>query len=274
MATPVYRFNFNSQKYPYNNTAKGMYSLRKLDASATKAIRVRRSSDNTETDIGFVGNDLDTATLSSFASGTDAFVTTIYDQIGSNDCVQATPSAQPIIVSGGVIYNDSGFPVIRFEAPHFMVFPFNTDNMFLPLSFYAVLKNVIHSSNVFGNTTFFISGNGGLFLGKFELGYDSANTGAQYRTGVLASASTGNFSANIFLASCFYRNLVRIKANSTIASSDTIIEGNYSDNKLHLSTDSLLGNGVVNFLEFQLYNTDTSLQQTTIESDINTYYGL
>jgi len=41
------------------------YSLRKLrTAYSGAAIRVRRSSDNTETDIGFVNNALDTASLS------------------------------------------------------------------------------------------------------------------------------------------------------------------------------------------------------------------
>ena len=57
------------------------YSLDKLNKKYTgSAVRVRRSIDNAETDIGFVGNSLDTASLESFASGTDAFVTTWYDQ--------------------------------------------------------------------------------------------------------------------------------------------------------------------------------------------------
>lgn len=43
------------------------FSLRKLKSDyAGSAIRVRRSSDNTEQDIGFVGNQLDTASLHSF----------------------------------------------------------------------------------------------------------------------------------------------------------------------------------------------------------------
>ena len=35
------------------------YSLRKLKLSATKAIRVRRGTDSTELDIGFVNNNLE-----------------------------------------------------------------------------------------------------------------------------------------------------------------------------------------------------------------------
>lgn len=273
MATPVYKFNYNSQKYPYNNTAKGMYSLRKLDSSAIKAIRVRRSSDNAETDIGFVGNDLDTITLNTFAFNTDAFVTKIYDQIGSNDCVQISTLAQPIIVSNGVIYTVSGFPVIRFEAPHFMDFPFSTDNMFLPLSFYAVLKNQVHSTNESLNSTFYLCGDGGVFLGKFALAYNSSNIVAQYRTNDVLIA-VNPFSSDLFLTSCIYRNLVKLKTASSVALSNTIIEANYSSSGFRLSNNTAQGNGVVDFLEFQLYNTDTSLQQTIIEADINTYYGL
>ncbi len=44
-----------------SNTPAGAYGLRKLSSSYTgSAIRVRRSSDNTEQDIGFTNNELST----------------------------------------------------------------------------------------------------------------------------------------------------------------------------------------------------------------------
>jgi len=43
--------------------AAAAYSVRKLSSTATLSMRVRRSSDNAEQDIGFVGEDLDTASL-------------------------------------------------------------------------------------------------------------------------------------------------------------------------------------------------------------------
>ena len=50
----------------YPNAAVA-YSLRKLRSAYTgNAIRVRRSSDNTEQDFGFIGNDLDTQTMLDF----------------------------------------------------------------------------------------------------------------------------------------------------------------------------------------------------------------
>lgn len=48
------------------------YSLRKLSSTYNgSAIRVRRNSDNTEQDIGFVGNELDITTLQSFVGSTN-----------------------------------------------------------------------------------------------------------------------------------------------------------------------------------------------------------
>lgn len=51
--------------------AAAAYGLRKLKSTADKAIRVRRSSDNTEVDIGYAGKDLDTAALTGFAHYSD-----------------------------------------------------------------------------------------------------------------------------------------------------------------------------------------------------------
>jgi hypothetical protein len=66
------------------------YSLRKLRTAYTgSAIRVRRSSDNTEQDIGFVGRGLDTTALLTFCGVGDGFVKTWYDQSGNaNNAIQ------------------------------------------------------------------------------------------------------------------------------------------------------------------------------------------
>lgn len=67
-----------------------------------QAIRVRRSSDNMEADIGFVGKDLDVSALLAHVGAGDGFVKTIYDQSGnSKDFVQGTSTYQPKIVSSG-----------------------------------------------------------------------------------------------------------------------------------------------------------------------------
>jgi hypothetical protein len=79
-------------------------SLRKKVSTATVAIRIRRSSDNTEQDIGFSGNSLDTAAITSFVGSNSAFVTKFYDQTGNGfHAVQATAANQPRIVNAGTI---------------------------------------------------------------------------------------------------------------------------------------------------------------------------
>jgi hypothetical protein len=94
------------------------YSVRKLRSSYSgSALRVRRSSDNTEQDIGFTGNDLDTTSLSSFVGVSDGFITKWYDQSGSvNDLVQTTASLQPQIVSGGTILTENGKPILKYSS--------------------------------------------------------------------------------------------------------------------------------------------------------------
>jgi hypothetical protein len=98
--------------------AAAAYSLRKLSTTYTgSAIRVRRASDNTEQDIGFVDNELDTSALTTFCSGTDGFVETWYDQSGNaRDATQSTAADQPQIVSSGSVILENGKPSLEFNG--------------------------------------------------------------------------------------------------------------------------------------------------------------
>lgn len=87
------------------------YSLRKLSPNSVysgAAIRIRRSSDNTEQDINFVSSSanakIDTSALLSFVGANNGFVTTWYDQSGNNrNAYQTTGQNQPTIVVNGDI---------------------------------------------------------------------------------------------------------------------------------------------------------------------------
>ena len=98
--------------------ASAAYSLRLLDNTFSgSAIRVRRSSDNAEQDIGFVDNVLDTATLESFCSATNGYVTTWYDQSGSaNNATNSLAADQPQIVSSGSTILENGKPAIQYDG--------------------------------------------------------------------------------------------------------------------------------------------------------------
>lgn len=79
--------------------AAGAYGLRKLrSAHSGSCLRVRRSSDNAEQDIGFVGEVLDWAAAIAFKGAGSLFVRTLYDQSGnSKDAGQTTAAAQPAL---------------------------------------------------------------------------------------------------------------------------------------------------------------------------------
>jgi hypothetical protein len=111
---------------------RAAHSLRKMISTATNAVRVRRSSDNAEQDIGFTGNALDTTSLATFVGANSAFAVTWYDQTGNGyNQVQATASKQPRIVNAGVydgklVYDgtDDSMSVasLPFATPHAAVY--------------------------------------------------------------------------------------------------------------------------------------------------------
>lgn len=94
------------------------YSVRKLRSAYTGAcMRVRRSSDNAEQDIGFVSNLLDTASLLSFVGAGDGFVTTWYNQAQNTyNMVQTVAMNQPTIVSAGSLITEGGKPSILYDG--------------------------------------------------------------------------------------------------------------------------------------------------------------
>lgn len=95
------------------------HSLRRLlGAYSGPAVRVRRSSDNTEQDIGFTpAGDLDSAALLAFAGSGSAFVATWFDQsAGGRHFTQATAAAQPRIVNAGVVDVVNGKPAVVFDG--------------------------------------------------------------------------------------------------------------------------------------------------------------
>jgi hypothetical protein len=102
-------------------TASAWWGLRAYSAASagTKAIRVRRSSDDAEQDIftSATTGDLDIAAATTFAGGSNLFLTTAYDQLGNaiHEIGQhGSNSAQPqLFLSGGI---SSGKPYVAFSG--------------------------------------------------------------------------------------------------------------------------------------------------------------
>ncbi|HSH41653.1 MAG TPA: arabinofuranosidase catalytic domain-containing protein [Arenicellales bacterium] len=81
-------------------------------------IRVRRSSDNAEQDIGFDSNgDLDKSALATFAGANDGFIVRVYEQTGNFlDISNSTAASQPQIVQAGTIITEGGKPTVKFDG--------------------------------------------------------------------------------------------------------------------------------------------------------------
>jgi hypothetical protein len=118
-------------------------SLRQLKATATRAVRVRRTSDNTETDIGFVKGDFDTATFSSFIGVSEGRIVTLYDQSGAGrNATQNSQALQPridlnikngkpaIFWNGGQVLSYAGVNFLSGLNPSFSIITtFSTTNI-------------------------------------------------------------------------------------------------------------------------------------------------
>jgi hypothetical protein len=92
--------------------AVGWWGLRAYSAAkaGTKAVRLRRDSDNSESDFNTLASGkLDIASITAFQGAANLFVTTLYDQAGTNNAIMTTVSQQPQLIMTGSfpVMNDS-----------------------------------------------------------------------------------------------------------------------------------------------------------------------
>jgi len=75
---------------------KGVFSFFKLvDSYAGDCVRIRRSSDSTETDIGFSNSVIDEAAIETFVGTSYYQVVKVYNQVSNGDIHQSTANLQP-----------------------------------------------------------------------------------------------------------------------------------------------------------------------------------
>jgi SPP1 family predicted phage head-tail adaptor len=255
--------------YPSAATA---YSLRKLRTAYTgSAIRVRRSSDNTEQDIGFVGNDLDTTALTTFCGAGNGFVTTWYDQSGNaNNATQTTQASQPQIVSSGVIVLINTKPGLSFNGSSYR---FNLPTISFSLNSISVI-GVIKSNNLASNGFAFANPDSNRIYLGFILSSISYFGYGNSATSFNLGASTTNQELHE-LYSGINSNAYKNANSSTQITSSTANEngadisiGSYG----RVGTLANFYNG--NIQEIIFYTTNQSSNRTGIESNINTHYAI
>jgi hypothetical protein len=243
------------------------YSLRKLRTDYSgNAIRVRRSSDNTEQNIGFSGNDLDTASLLTFCGAGNGFVTTWYDQSGNtNNSVQTTAANQPQIVASGSVINVNSKPAIRFSSKHMT----NSATGSPPanLSVFAV-----RNMNTYANT--FRS----LFTYKnYGLTYNSTG-GALYGTAHIYSNTSfttfNDYPTTNGQAIDFLYNRLNLERNNFAATIATNNGGYGIAPSVIGSFSGAIQNFEGEIQEFIIYETNQNTNKVAIKSNINTFYTI
>ena len=148
-----------------NNSIAGFAFCKLRSAYAGNCIRIRRSSDNTEQDIGFSGNWLAESAISSFCGASNGFIVTWYDQVGTKNMTNATTSTQPQIYNGSAVLKENGTPAATFLTSNRLQngtkWGANAAGQY-----YIVIADVNDALGVFGSNT----GGGNQYTGAYDDG--------------------------------------------------------------------------------------------------------
>ena len=252
--------------------AAAAYSLRLLDSSYVgSAIRVRRSSDNTEQDIGFnVFGELDTVSLMAFVGASYGGVKIFYDQSGNGaDATQTVIASQPLIVSAGTLITlSNGKPAVE---------SFNAS-----VSWGAIEANVTYAGS---NLSAFAVYEYATGVNAWPLTVDDSfnspdgvlirineNELNAYRTSdstKLLQTQNLNIGSNIWNGT----NLTTT-ANGVSATPDTSSVGTTSFDFTTIQLVSAVGTPKYKTCEIILYTSDESANRTGIQTNINDFYDI
>ena len=263
------------------------FSSRKLRSAYSSDCIIVRRTDSTQQNIGFVGDVLDTTSLSSFVGtgGTDnGFIATFYDQVASFNLVQAAALNQTKVVNAGVIETINTKPAINFISNTGLGTASNlTLNDTSELWFFYVvdLTNVTTSGVIMETSTNFNTN-----IGAFAFGVGA---------GVLS------FNQNISIAPSLYCRVtvpittgkkiisVRFRSGQTAANAWQIwVNGVSQTTTVTNNTNSITatnqrlfmsraGNSITALSkrsELVIYKTDQSSNRTGIETNINSFYTI
>ena len=242
------------------------YSLRLLSDDYTgDAIRVRRSTDNAELNIGFIGGELDTQTLTTFCGSANGFVSVWYDQSSNgNDATQATTASQPKVYDSatGVVL-ENGKVAVDFD---------NTDDSmtasFTSASNYSVFHvltqtQIVATSNLHSLIDYGTSGSkSGLQVrgSQYFVRGDTTDFGSQdlNQNLIEITHNSGQFD--------FYKNTSNTRSvAATLFAADGV-----SINRL-IGAPRYVG---AKWQEIILYPSDQSANRLAIETDVNDFYQM
>jgi hypothetical protein len=259
------------------------YSLRKLTPNAINCIRVRRSNDNAEQDIGFINSKpnapINTGQLLQFVGANDGFITTWYNQGSVANGLQTTGNNQPQIVSSGVVELSNSLPSIKWDGSN----DFLSINGVFTSTMNITTFAVVQSANVTINQYIYDNSNSGDFGGGYSFRF--INTGgfriwAQNANVAATGGSTANNTTYITsqlsrLTSTNTENNELWVNNSNVANNSATTSTRNAKTESRLGVSQLLGgflNGKISeLIAYDFYNTS---ERNAITLNINNYYNV
>jgi len=266
------------------------YSIRKLSNSYTgPCIRVRRSSDNTELDIGFDKyGELDESSLLGFLNNSDGFISVWYDQSGrSRNISQSTTTQQPRIASSGVIVKEKGKPIINFDGVDDLLFNNSIASQFIGTN---ISKSFIcvHKFNVLTNGAIILSigapaNSPIIYFGLNAVGNTTAyaygnrqSAGGSATPSVISTINANITSLRMFNAYQFdsFANLIvdNVYAANGDISTGVMTPTQFGVGGQYRSALTNLAN--VNIHELIIYSNNQFENRSLIENNINQYYKI
>jgi hypothetical protein len=246
------------------------YSLRKLrTAYSGSAIRVRRSSDNAEQDFGFVGNDLDTASLLTFCGVGNGFVATWYDQsTNANNATQATAGNQAQIVSSGAMITDvdtSKITTTWTNDRYTLASGISANTKYLSVSMFRrgattsdILAHLGNSASISPTPLLWLGAGTAYSVRSYMLTLLSFQLVSTVGRCIITSLKDGS---NLKVA---YRNGTQLTTTATQAPTATTLNTFGQASALFTSGQ---------YQEYIYWNSEQSANRVGIETDINTYWN-
>jgi len=240
--------------------AAAAYSLRQLQSGSYPVVRVRRSSDNTESD--FTATEVSDGTLAAWVgAGNDGFVRTWYDQSGNNKHLdQSVISSQPQIVDTGQIVEAFSRPCIKTDGSDDSMSAVFSSAELSSVSFVSVVTGL--SGSNFINVSADSINNGLFFLRSDAFDERLPNNRAA------SSSYPGDGLLSMYQGSgtyATYYNSIQQTSFSTTA----------VYKKLYLAVQANGGNyGSALINEIVLYPSDQSTNRVAIEANINAHYSI
>lgn len=252
--------------------AYAAYSLRRLNGFYNgPAVRLRRSSDNEELDIGFdFDGNLDTVASAAFYDGTNLQAVTWYDQSGNGrDTTQTDPGPQPLLYNNAGLLSHGDFPGLRFVGSD--EFPFDSSGLDIGnLSAFAVGKFTDTADT------------------EYLLALSGPDSSKLFQTPVLFNAqfmyAYGSHVSTLSTTANTFRNLHTMIAGSTQGNAQAWLnDSNLGSVTLASGIDDTAtgvgarnGFGNMNGFVFEIivYDSDQSANRTGIQTQIMTLYDI